>query len=122
MLEKIISYNGATITIRRATVRARLRTTLVYNKIGLPEAMGEDWLFMQAFARFITQATVEGDLGFRVPSLADDDETFLAGYEAFLNADVEFYDLVNAALLEVNRSPGDPDLEPGAESSKKKTT
>jgi len=120
-LSKTIAYNGATIEVRRADVRARLRTSLVFHKLGLPDNPGEDWFYMQSFARFLTQCTVIGDLGFPVPTLTDDDEAFRAGYDAFLAADGDLYDTLNAALLEVNRAPGDPDLTLSADDTKKKT-
>jgi hypothetical protein len=118
MLSKQVRYNGATITVRRADVRARLRTSLAYTKLGgIPQNMPmDDWLFMNAFTQFVTQCTVEGDLGFPMPSLTDDDATFQAAFEAFLSADGDLYDVVNNALIEVNRAPA-PE-----EDAKKKTT
>lgn len=123
MLSKTIRYNGATITVRRADVRARLRTQLAYSKLGgIPKDIAHDeWLFMNAFTQFVTQCTVEGELGFPMPLLTDDDEVFQQGFEAFLSAPSELYDIVNHALMEINRAPGDPDLAPAADDTQKKT-
>lgn len=121
MLSKTITYNGATITVRRADVRARLRTQLAYTKLGGIPHEPEVWLCTHAFTQFVTQCTVEGELGFPMPLLTDDDEVFQQGFEAFLSAPSELYDIVNHALMEINRAPGDPDLAPAADDTKKKT-
>jgi len=124
MLTKVFEHNGARITARRADVRARLRAQLVYAKLNISaDIPEEEWTEVRAFARFLSQCSVEGDLGFPTPLLSDDAETMRAAKEAFMTADGVLYDHINLALLEVDRDFGDADLVPESElDTKKKTT
>lgn len=124
MLSKTITYDGAVVTIRRADVRARLRASIVYQKFDISRDMpADEWVFLRTYARFLAQATVEGDLGFAMPTVTDDIETLRAGLDNFLSLEGIFYDLITLAFNEVDRVIGDPDFVPESElDAPKKTT
>ena len=112
-MEKVIQYNGATVTVRRGTVRTRLLQSLLYSKLGISaDTTDEEFLFISYYARFLTQTTIKGKLGFDIPGATDDPEQLRAGLEAFLDADVGLYDEVIAALNEVDAMLNDPELSP----------
>jgi hypothetical protein len=120
MLSKTVSYNGATLHVRREDVRARLLGDVLLSKFvnasvleGLPA-----WCLTN-FVRFITQCTVEGELGFAVPSVMDDEKTIHVAFEAFLASDSALIDVLRTALNDVDADMGDPALSPD---TKKKTT
>lgn len=115
-MEKVIQYNGATITVKRGNVRSRLRSTLLYSKLDISETTtDEEWLYLNYYVRFLTQTTVKGDLGFDIPAPEAEPADLKAGLECFLDADVAFYDLVIAALNEVDVVLNDPELSPVTE-------
>lgn len=115
-MEKVIQYNGATVTVKRGNVRSRLRSTLLYNKLDISDkTTDEEWLYLNYFVRFLTQTTVKGNLGIDMPAPEADPAALKAGLERFLDADVEFYDEVIAALNEVDAVLNDPELSPDTE-------
>lgn len=119
MLSKTVSYNGAAITVRREDVRARLLSEVLLSKFaGYAEIAGLPYHVLGTFVRFVTQCTVEGELGFVVPSVMDDESVIHAAFEAFLAQDSALIDAVRPALNEVDGDLGDPALSPD---TKKKT-
>lgn len=115
-MEKIIQYNGATVTVRRGTVRSRLLATLLYGKLGINEdTTDEEWLYLNYYVRFLTQTSVKGKLGIDIPGTMAEPDVLKAGMEQFLDADVEFYDEVIAALNEVDGPVNDVELSPDAD-------
>lgn len=112
-METVIQYNGATVTVRRGTVRTRLQQSLLYNKLDISERMtDEDFLFISYYVRLLTQVSVKGNLGIDIPKTTDDPAQLKAGLSAFLDADVEFYDVVIAALNEIDSTMNEPELSP----------
>ncbi len=112
MLTSKIKWNGATITLRRGTVRDRLMVNSVVGKLGIDLDYIEDFAGKRLFARFIVQAQADGDFGFAIPAITDNEETLLASFEKFLDLDGELYDELETALYEVDKSLNDPDLLP----------
>ncbi len=112
-MEKVIQYNGATVTVRRGTVRSRLLSTLIYGKLNVAKDMSDaDYIFMTNYASFLTQTSVKGKLGIPKPPATADEKEIRAGLEAFLEADTDFYDAILGALLEVDAPLNDPELAP----------
>ena len=121
MLTETFTFNGATFTVRRADVRTRIKKTIVYGRLGATQGMAEDeWAFIYAYTGFITQTTVDGDPGFKVPTVSASEGEHQAALEAFLSADEELYDLLNDALNKVDRAPNDADLTPDTPEKKEK--
>ena len=113
MLTKEIEWNGAVITLRRGTVRDRLMLNSVIRKLGgIDTEDMDDFAAKRFFARLITQAQVEGDLGFALPAVAASDEDLHAAYEQFLDLDGGLYDSLEQGLYEIDRPLNDPDLQP----------
>lgn len=120
-LETTFTYNGATVTVRRETIRSRLYRTIVYGKIPhLADISSDEFLLIQTFTRVITQATVDGDLGFVLAKPTDGSDVIMASYEAFMDADPALYDKLETAFGEVNAPPADADLLPVEELPEKK--
>lgn len=118
MLTNNFSYNGASVTVKRETMRARLQKNIVYRKLGItPDISDEEWEYMDAFAHLLTQCDIVGDVGFPVAQVADTAEDMRTSYEAFLDSEGSLYTPLIKAINEVDAPLGDPDLTPG-----KKTT
>lgn len=123
MLISVFEYRQAKITVRRADVRARLLQNLIYRHFTIAEGMPEEeFLLYSSFATFMTQASVEGDLGFPIPAVSAPHEIIVQTFESFLALDGGFYDLYRAALNEVSAIVGDPELAPGEDSKKKEAS
>ena len=124
MLTEKFSHNGASVEVRRADVRARLRAQLVYATFDVQTDMPDEaWAELRFFARFLSQTRIEGDLGFPVAAVSDDRASLERCLEAFLAADEVLYDRLLIAMNNVARNPGDADLLPEDElDAKKKTT
>lgn len=105
MIEKTIEYNGATIACKRATVRSRLHTNWIYSHFVSEDTEALDMYTYTVFARFLTQCTVSGDLGFTIPGIGADKETIQAALEAFLDMPAEFHDVLVAGLNEADAAP-----------------
>lgn len=116
MIEKTFTWNDAKVTIRRGTVRSRLRASALYAKFGVSEDMDTtQWLEIEHFVTFLTRADVEGDLGFVLPSEGDDEKTLHAGKETFMGVDQDFYDAYIQALNAVDVTLNGNGLGPDAE-------
>ena len=102
MIEKTFTYNGATITCTRATVRSRLQTNWIYSHFVAEDTAALDMYTYTVFARFMTQCAITGDLGFEVPGIGADKETMQAALDAFLDQPAEFHDVLVAALNEAD--------------------
>lgn len=102
MIEKTFTYNDATITCKRATVRSRLHTNWIYSHFVADDTASLDMYTYTVFARFMTQCEVTGDAGFTIPGIGADKATMLAGLEAFLEQPAEFHDVLVAALNEAD--------------------
>jgi len=112
MLSKQIEWNGATFTLRRGTVRDRLMVNSVVGKLGIDLDYTEDFAGKRLFARLIVQGQADGDWGFTLPAITDNEEILLASFEKFLDLDGGLYDELETALYEVDKSLNDPDLLP----------
>ena len=113
---KTIEWNGAIVTVRRATVRSRLASTFIYGALGADEnTPTEEYLYMSYYARYLTQTTVEsGELEVPLPATSAPEDELQQGYAAFLDADIGFYDHVIAALNEVDDSNSTTNTDPNA--------
>ena len=109
MLTKTVEWDGAVITLRRAKIRDRLLVNSIVGKLGIDI---EDFAAKRLFARLITQAQIDGDLGYTLPALADSEEDLRASYENFLDLDGSLYDDLEQGLFEVDKPLNDPDLLP----------
>lgn len=114
-ISKTFTYNGAKVTVRRADVRARLMGHFIYRHFNIHEDMPEDeFLMYQTFAQFMTQTTIDGDLGFSIPVLSAPEDAIKTAFEDFMALDTDFYDLYVAVMREVEASPGDIETAPDA--------
>jgi hypothetical protein len=104
------TYNGATITFKRGTVKSRLRGMTLYGKLGVSsDTPNEDMLGYSYFVRLLTQCEVEGELGFNLPSANADPAELCKAYDAFMNADEALFDAVMDGL-----NAADEDFQPEA--------
>jgi hypothetical protein len=96
MPENTFEFNGATVTVRRETVRDRLAIDVLLHD--LDEALGktqalEEYHQRRQFAHFVKLSDVQGDIGFDLRGPVA--ETF----DGWLNADAELYEAwVEAAV------------------------
>jgi hypothetical protein len=102
MIEKTFTYNDATITCKRATVRSRLQAQWLVANLEAATATVYDIHMLTPFVGFLTQCTVKGNLGFTIPGVSANKKELEKGLDAFLSQDVEFYDLLVDALNEVD--------------------
>ena len=108
-----IQYNGATITIRRGTVRSRLDCNMIFRAFDIDDEMPlAEFSRIERYARFLTQCTIVGEVGFPIPALSASEAELKAGFEAFLEADTEFYDAVMVALANADSDLNAPELLP----------
>jgi hypothetical protein len=109
------TYNGATITFQRGTVRSRLKGIHLYSKLGVTTDT-DDGLVLEYsyFVRLLTQCKVEGDLGFKLPTSSDNEAALQAGYEAFMESDEALFDVVVEGLNAVDDSDQPEGLQPDA--------
>lgn len=116
MIERTITHGAITVTVKRATVRARLtRDVLIsrLHRLGIGDAFA-NWQFANAAA----QSTVTGMLWV---DAATDGDDLRAAYEAWLDSDAILFDEWQKALDIVNAPLGDPALiPPGGLTSEKK--
>ncbi len=112
MLKTTVEWNGAKIVLRRAKIRDRLLVNSIVNKLGIDTEDIGDFAAKRFFARLVTQAQIDGDLGFVLPAIADSEEVMRASYDAFLDLDGGLYDELEQGLYEVDRPLNDPDLLP----------
>lgn len=104
------TYNGATITFKRGTVRSRLRGMTLYGKLGVSQDTPNDvMLGYSYFVRLLTQCEIAGHLGFDLPDTSADDAELMQAYQAFMDADEALFDVVMDGLNVV-----DEDYQPEA--------
>lgn len=102
-MEKVIQYDGATVTVRRGNVRSRLRSGKLYSKLGIAEDMDEDeFLEMNYFVRYLTQTTIEGKCDLAFPSSSAPEQDLKAAMDEFLLSGKPVYDEIVDALGEVD--------------------
>lgn len=115
MLSKTFQYNGATVTVKRATVRSNLREHFVFRAFNIdPDTNEMELLELQTFANFMTLAEVKGSLGFDLPQLPASPDEIKAAFEQFMNMDAAFYDQFIAVAREVNAPAAAEDVTPEA--------
>ena len=112
MLTKKIELRGGTITLKRAKIRDRLLMNVIIGKLGFDSENTDGFAGMRLFARLVTQAQIDGDLGFVLPALADNEEVMRESYEQFLELDGFYFDEIEQGFEEVDRPFNDPDLLP----------
>lgn len=123
-MKKTFSHNGATLTVRRRTVRDNLLSRVVFRKMyeinAEPGAELEGWIF---FAAFLLQVDIEGELGIPQPEPGADAETLYEAYEALMNYDDEMLAyLLENAFTEVARPLNEDVLSPDVDEKKSKKT
>ena len=114
MLTKVVELpGGVTVTLRRGKIRDRLLMNSIIGKLGFDggEDTG-DFAGKRLFARLVTQAQIDGDLGYTLPAVTDSEDELRASFEKFLDLDALLYDDLEQALFEVDRPLNDPDLLP----------
>lgn len=115
-MNKTVQYNGAKVTVKRGTVRSRLRATLLYKQFDISQDMDDlAWYEISLYVRFLTQVDIDGTLDFDVPNTNSDAKALQKGLEHFLDADNDFYDLVIDALNVVDATGSDEALKPDAD-------
>lgn len=120
MITKTIHHNGAVLTVRRSTIRDRIRAQMILNKLGINADDIEDFLLKRLFARVLIQVSVEGEPGFPFPGPADSADELLAAMERFLDEPATLYDDLEEALFAVDQPVNEPDLLPDAKVPEKK--
>lgn len=103
------------ITFARPTVRSRLAEMMIYNRITIEPDDELRAYLVGTFVPLLTRATIEGDMGFTLPSVNALAEELETAIEAFGNAPADVYDAIVAALNEADAIPNDPALQPGSE-------
>jgi hypothetical protein len=113
------TYGKATVTVRRATVRDRLRVDTLTWK--LPDAETTDERHAQrSFARLVVQTEkVDGDLGFPLPKFDAPDAELRAGYEALMDAPGALWDAWVVALARVDDAIAEPEVAPNSPKGEK---
>lgn len=113
MTDKTISYNGATVVLKRATVRSRLYSGIIYRKFDVDEKTSDEaFQVLFNYVKFLTQATISGELGFAVPSYTDDRKVLERGFEAFLDMPQAFFDAVILPLSTIDNPLTEDALQP----------
>jgi len=116
-MEKVIQYDGATITVRRGNVRSRLQQGRVYNRMELTEDIEEDaFLEINLFARLLTQVSIDGKCDLAWPTIGSDKETLQQAMETFMTSDKPIYNEIVDALYEIDSDDyNDPELRAEAD-------
>lgn len=101
-----LTYNDATITLRRALVGDRLHADVIGSRLAGKDGYDSNFAYpFRTFARFVTQAQIEGDFAFALPAFDAPIDKLKAAYEAFTQMDEAFYDEVLLALDDVTAPP-----------------
>lgn len=112
-MQKSISYNGATITGRRGTVRSRMQSTSLYTKLGAFDTQNEDYIVaIHTFVFLLTHCQIEGKLGFDLPGAEAEAAALKAGLEQFLDSDEGLYDALNILRNALEQEYNTPELLP----------
>lgn len=120
MTDKIITYNGATVALKRATVRSRLYSGIIYRKFDVGESTSDEaFQVLFNYVKFLTQATISGDIGFKVPSYTDDRAALERGFEAFLDMPEQFFNDIVLALTRIDDPLTEDALQPDEDNKKK---
>lgn len=120
MTEQIITYNGATVTLKRATVRSRLHSGIIYRKFDVDDKTSdEEFSMLFNYVKFLTQTAIDGGIGFTVPTYADEPDVLRAGFEAFLDQPEAFFDLVIIPLTRIDNAAAEDAVQPLDEDQKK---
>lgn len=108
------TYNGATISFKRGTVKSRLRGMTLYGKLGVSSDTPNDvMLGYSYFVRLLTQCEIEGTLGFDLPDTNAGEAVLQAAYQAFMDADEALFDVVMDGLNAVDEEYQPDALQPG---------
>ena len=118
MTEHKETYNGASLTARRGTVRDRINLGVLANRMDIDDDDDFGASASYTYARFLTYITIEGDLGFPVPEASAAPAELQDGLNHFLDADAALYDLIVEMLNATDEGTGDPDLQPDAAKKK----
>jgi len=122
-LTREFEHNGATVTVFRRTVRSKIQSEMLHMAFGHDEDTHQiDWLEVFSFVQLLTETSIDGDLGFKVPQIGASIEELQSGLKAFLDADEELLNQLRLAISEVNASVNDASLLPPDKVDKKKET
>lgn len=120
MIEQTVTYNGATITLKRATVRSRMLSQVILGRLGVTrDTPNLDFYLINEYANFLTQTKIEGDVGFHVPLPVAESDELKAGYEVFYDAPSAFFDAVVIPLRLIESDVNDDALLPKTDEEKK---
>lgn len=95
-------YNGATLEVRRETVRDIVMQEGIEGALA-KECPNQMARLIYRYSAFMTTTTVtDGDLGFEIPKVADGIEALVSGMNAFYDADRALYLMWIQAYRDVN--------------------
>ena len=122
-LTREFEHNGAKVTVFRLTVRGKLQSSMLYNTLGLSEDTHPNkYLELYHYVRLLTQTTIDGEVGFKIPNVTATLEELRAGLEAFMDADESLLNQLQTAFEDVDAAVNDAALLPPDKVSKKKVT
>jgi hypothetical protein len=115
-------HNGATFTVRRATMRDRIRRDYFLGRLASITDDDVTPYELMYFARAVSQTTIEGECGYEMPTPNLEDDELYGSFMDWCELDGELAEKWLAALRESVRPLGDEALAPGAEDAAKKAT
>lgn len=119
MPDKTVNYNGATVALKRATVRSRLHSGIIYRKFNVGEdTPDEEFSMLFNYVKFLTQTDIQGEIGFKVPTYADEPKDLEAGYQTFLDQPETFFDEVVIPLTRIDAGLAEDELQPTIDQKK----
>jgi hypothetical protein len=114
-LTRSFKWNGATITVHRATIGDRLAIHVITNLLHDGNRGALATYQRSVFAEYVQRSSVDGDLGFPFPTADASAEELRSGLDAFLGMDEALYFQWENTLAEVNVPVNEPALTPAAD-------
>ena len=113
MTKRTYTWQGVEITLRSPTIRDRLNYDVAYMRLFKELAPGDPVWLSQEYAHFLTSLdSVKGDLPFVVPQPTSTADDLIAGREAWLNADGDFYEQWQKEYALTQATPNAEALQP----------
>lgn len=109
------TYNGATVTVKRGTVRSRLKARNLYARFDIDHLDPDRWNEIFEYGRFVAHTVVEGKLPFPILNGTASEKDLNAAVDAFAETDQAFYDRWVDALNTVDSPDNDPAMTPDVE-------
>lgn len=98
-----IEYDGLQIAVRREKVKDRMALEVLESRLLQDEDSESDKMYKRLFLRASLQSDVQGDLGFRLPTVHSSDEELASAFESFKELDAALYDRWATKLLQVDK-------------------